>query len=203
MNYEVFTAGIESGGLTTDFEIRILICWLFWKLKTPMTFTRLNTLLQQKGLINYFELTRSVSQLIQTGHLSTQITAKEEEDFLVLSELGRQTAQTFENSLPFSIREKTMNSAENFLMRERYEKENSCDIETIEGGFIAKFTMTDIGSDLLRMQLFVPTEELCERVKENFLNDPTILYRAVVNALTGEKINAENENFDEQMRLDI
>ena len=203
MNYEVFTAGIESGGLTTDFEIRILVCWLFWKLKTPLSLTRLNTLLQQKGLVNYFELTRSVSQLIQSGHLTEQQTTKEEEDLLVLSELGRQTAQTFENSLPLSVREKAVHSAEDYMMRERFEKENSCDIEAICGGFVAKLTMTDVGSDLLRMQLFVPTRELCDRVKENFLNDPTILYRAVVSALTGEKINAENDNFDEQMRLDI
>ena len=119
MNYEVFTAGIESGGLTTDFEIRILVCWLFWKLKSPLSLTRLNILLQQKGLVNYFELTRSVSQLILSGHLSKQQTEDEEEDLLALSELGRQTAQTFENSLPLSVREKAMHSAEGFLLRER------------------------------------------------------------------------------------
>ena len=203
MNYDVFTAGIESGGLTTDFEIRILVCWLFWKLKTPMTLTRLNILLQQKGLVNYFELTRSVSLLIQSGHLSEQQTTKEGEALLILSELGRQTAQTLENSLPLSIREKAVHSAEDFLMRERFEKENSCEIEEISGGFLAKLTMTDVGSDLMRMQLFVPTRELCERVKENFLLNPTILYRAVISALTGEKMNAENENLDEQLRLEL
>ncbi len=45
----------RTGGLTTDYEIRLLICYLLYKIDIPMTFDQLNSALQSEGLVNYFE----------------------------------------------------------------------------------------------------------------------------------------------------
>ena len=64
MSTGVFTAGIDNGGLTTDYEIRILICWLIDKVNMPVTASQLSGALLGEGMVNYFEVTCAVGQLV-------------------------------------------------------------------------------------------------------------------------------------------
>ena len=55
MSYNAFVGGIQPGGLTNDFEVKILVCYLMDKLGTPMSFDQLNEILLGTGFVNYFE----------------------------------------------------------------------------------------------------------------------------------------------------
>jgi len=69
MSSETFTAGIEHGGLTTNHEIRMLICWLLYRVQTPVSMPVINAALQRDALVNYFALARGVSDLLASGHI--------------------------------------------------------------------------------------------------------------------------------------
>ena len=76
MAFNAFVGGIQPGGLTNDFEVKILICFLLDSLKknSPgaalsdgeqpgLSFDELNEIFQETGLVNYFEFAESMSEL--------------------------------------------------------------------------------------------------------------------------------------------
>jgi len=185
MSNDAFTAGIEHGGLTTDYEVRILICWLLSKVDRPVTMGKLNEALQQDALVNYFELARGTGNLLSTGHIVEGEHGEREEAPLVITPLGRETGETLERSLPLTVREKSLAALTYVLKRERMERENAVTIEKRPDGCIMHMQISDISSDLLNLSMYVPTEEMCEQMREKFLNDPAALYRVIVTHLAG------------------
>lgn len=183
---EAFTAGIEHGGLTTDYEVRILVCWLLHKVRTPATMTQLNEALQQDALVNYFELARAISQLLSTGHLKEAEHPKGTEAPLILTAIGAETGETFERSLPLSVREKSIAALETVLKRARSERENAVRIAKTSDGYRMTIQIADVKSDLLFLTFYVPTQELCDRMRERFLDDPSALYRVIADYLSGK-----------------
>lgn len=186
MANEAFTAGIEHGGLTTDYEVRILICWLLFKVGQPVTMGKLNEALQQDALVNYFELARGTGNLLRTGHIREDEHEERKEAPLILTPLGRETAETLERALPLTVREKSLAALTAVIKRERMERENAVTIEKRPDGYFMKMQISDVASDLLDMSLYVPTEEICKKMRERFLSDPAALYRVIVTHLAGE-----------------
>ncbi len=186
MDYQGFTAGVKPGGLTQDYEVKILICYLLMQVKATMSFNEINEVLQSEGIVNYFEYAQAISELLASGHIS-QVKRPNGEQCYQLSELGVKTAKTFEKSIPLTIRERSVQAAEQYLLKKRIEKENQVEITKVEDGYTLSLRITDIGTDLLQLSLFVPTEQECQSIKERFLKDPAEIYRGVVALLTGDR----------------
>lgn len=187
MERTVFTEGNQPGGLGCEHEIRILICYVLGSIGVPMTFTQLNHAFQSEGIVNYFELAQSVSRLLHSGHLVESASGAEEKK-LMLTDLGAKTAVTFEKSIPLSIREKALKATRDNLLRQRIECENQVRIQKTSDGYQMTLTIPDVGTDLMSLSLFVPTLALCNKIKAQFLADPTICYRGVIEILTGERL---------------
>lgn len=186
MDNNVITAGVKPGGLTNSYEVKVLICYILNEIQKDLTFDELNAILQEEAIVNYFEYAQAVSSLVTTGHMVTARTENGEEAFL-LTDIGIKTAQGFVNDIPRAIREKTIKNAREYLAKKRLEKENKVEVKKTEDGYEVFLKITDIGTDLLNLSLFVPTLEQGNLIKERFLKDPTFLYRGVVALLTGDK----------------
>ena len=172
LDLNAFTAGVEPGGLTHGYEIKILVCYLLEQIGTGMTFTQISDALLHRSLVNYFELANALSDLAESGHLTCEDCAGRQEDTIYrLTDLGRQTAITFSGTLPASVREKAVNHAS---------------IRKTEDGYIVDMTICDIGSDLLSLSLFMPTEQEADQVRQHFLSDPLLTYKGVLALLTGD-----------------
>ncbi len=192
MDLGAFTGGIERGGLTTDYEIRLLICYLLYKIDIPMTFDQLNSALQSEGLVNYFEFAEAVSLLIASGHIA----AEERPDatrLFHLNDIGIRTAKTFEHSIPLSVREKALQSARRRLLQERIERENLVSYQKTQDGYQLTLCICDVGTDLLNLSVFVPTEERCLEIKKRFLSDPAAFYQGIVSLLMLEDLSDKEE----------
>lgn len=188
MASEVFTEGIAHGGLTTDYEIRILICWLLEKVRIPVTVSQLSGSLLGERLVNYFEVTRAVSQLLESGHIEE--IEREGEKALILTELGKKTSQTFYKTVALSVREKAVDALSQCVLQDRFAKENRTEIVETEDGFRLELSLNDVGNDLMTLSLYAPSREICETMRKRFLTDPTKLYRLVLSSLMGEKQTA-------------
>lgn len=189
MNQGVFTEGIDHGGLTTDYEIRILICWLLHKMKAPVTSAQLSGALLGERLVNYFEVTCALGELLCSGHLD-EIKYDEQQSAVSVTELGRKTAETFYKTIPRAVREKAIAALSQCVLRERFAKENHAEIIETGDGFRLELALSDVGNDLMRLSLYAPTREVCETMTKKFIADPTVLYRAVLSVLMGPKDNA-------------
>jgi len=185
MDYQAFTAGVKPGGLTRDYEIKILICYLLAKVKSSMSFYELNDVLQSEGVVNYFEYAEAISELLASGHLVAVKRPGGEESYR-LTDLGLKTAVTFEKTIPLTVRENTVKATEQYLLRKRIEKENQVEITKVEDGYQMTIRITDIGSDLMNLSMFIPTLKECQAIKDRFLQDPAVIYRGMIALLTGD-----------------
>ena len=189
MGNEVFNAGVERGSLNTDYEIRILICWTLNEINLPVTMQQLSFAMLREGAVNYFELVTAVEQLLKSGHLIETNKNKAHTAHMTVTDIGRDTAKTFEKDIPLSVREKCFKSLNESLLLERFERENTVNIVELEDGFKAELSMSDVGNDLLKLSIYLPTRELCEKLKNNFISNPTALYRSVIFTMLGEKFD--------------
>ena len=190
MSKNIFTAGIEPGGLTTDYEIRMLICWLLNSINQPVTMSRINEALLKDGLVNYFELASEMSNLILSGHISDKNKDKNGETLIEVTALGEQTAETFQKNIPLNVREKSLLNLKEALTIKKSSEENRTSIEETKDGFKLSVEIADFSSNLLEMSFYLPTRDLALQCRENFLKDPTLLYRTVIRALSGEDIGS-------------
>ena len=187
MEHQAFTEGVRPGSVTTSHEIIILICYILASVDRPVTFEQLNLALQKQQLVNYFEFASAMESLQKTGHIRTERdeTGGGTERF-VLTELGRETAETFESTLPAAVKERGVRALDNILRLFRRQQEYRVDIAKKEDGFVVTLTIPDLGSDLLSLSIFMPTEKECEAIRRRFLNDPMLVYKGVFALLTGD-----------------
>ena len=196
MAFNAFVGGIQPGGLTHDFEVKILICFLLDSLKknSPgaalsdgeqpgLSFDELNEIFQETGLVNYFEFAESMSELEKTEHIRRQMTPDGEKEIFVITEVGSITAQTFQKTLPLTVREKTLETARHLTEVQKCMDEVDVNYHPVSDGYILQLTIRDIGSDLLNLNVFLPTEEECILVKEHIQNDPAEVYSRILTAL--------------------
>ena len=85
-----------------------------------------------------------------------------------------------------------MRIAQGILTRQRREKEIVTDIQRVEDGYRLSLRLTDIGSDLLDIGVFLPNEETCQQVRQRFLDDPMEIYKGILSLLTGEDQQKDN-----------
>ena len=182
---ETFTAGIRPGGLTEGREIRILVCHILAELGQPMSFDELTEAILTDGTANYFEFADALAELKDTGCV-VPLKTDSGINVYTITEKGKAAAMTLVGDLPLSIKEKSAEAAKNIIQRRRIEKENLVSISKTEDGYMLHIRVTDIGTDLMELALFMPTMEQAVAAKEKFLSDPAGTYMGVLNALTGE-----------------
>ena len=184
MSYEAMDAGIEPGGLRDSNEIKILLCYLLKNSGKPLTFDNLNEILQRDGLVNYFEFGKNLHELVQSGHVS-----QAERDGGVcycITELGAATAAMFERRLPLTVREKAVKAAVRLLERQRLEAENRVTIVPAGSGYTVECRVMDGADELLAVRLLVPDTAQAQAVKEQFLKNPELVYKATLMLMTGD-----------------
>ena len=185
MAYGAFDGDVEPGGLRDRNEVKILICYLLKTVKKPLSFDNLNEITHGEGLVNYFELAQAVKELLETGHID--LVESGGSDLYKCTRLGAGTADLFERTLPFSVREKAVRAAVNLLARIKRETENKVEItENPGGGYCIKCRILDVGDELMNISLSLPEKQQADMVRKQFLKNPEIVYKGVLALLTGD-----------------
>lgn len=198
MSFNAFVGGIAPGGLTNDFEVKILICFLLKKIEQPLSFEQVNEILQQTGFVNYFEFVEAISELQKTEHVLLQ-TNEEGQKCFVLTEIGSALAQTFHHTLPLTVREKTVEAARQLIQMQKQLEDVEVHYEECSDGYLLKMKLKDIGSDLMNLSVFVPSEDECVEMRERIYADPLLLYKALLSVLTGD-YEGGKQLFDDKLQ---
>lgn len=184
MDNDIFKAGVRPGSPASGDEVKMLVCYILSRAGAPMSFAQLHEAMRENDLVNYFELIHAVEGLKRTGHLRLEPEEPGAERYSV-TEVGRETAEVFESSLPLAAREKAVQAAKRLLLRQQREAELRVEIRPSNGGFRLELAIPDHDSILASFSLFVATREECEDMRRRFLNDPLFIYKGVVALLTG------------------
>lgn len=179
-----FDGGVAPGGLHDEDQVKILICYLLKSVGEPLSSQTLAEAVQHDGLANYFTLADALHALLLSGHVD--LVEKDGEKFYKPTRLGAGTANMFERRLPFSVREKAVNTALRLLARQKREAENKVEITAAGNGYTIRCNVLDGADTLLSISLLVPDLAQAEAVKRQFLRDPTAVYRTTVALMTGD-----------------
>ncbi len=176
---DAFGDGVKPGGLYTEKEIKILICYMLDGVGEPLSETAVTDILYSGGMANFFEVSAAVQELLERGHLI------EEEGLLSLTDTGRQVAQTLARMVPFTLRERSVEAAIKLLARQKRQRDTKVTITPQEKGCLVTCGVCDGQDPLMEVTLRVGDEWQAKLIEERFLEEPTLVYRSLIAVLTG------------------
>lgn len=196
MDNSAFTGGVEPGGLRTQGEIKLLLCYILKSADCDLSDGILMDVIQKNGLANFFEAKSALAELIEKGN----ILLVEEGDACCyrITDTGRMVAETLADTLPLSIRENAVNAALSVLHRGKIRQENRVVFHELEQGVEVECHITDREQDMMCIRLRLPDLLQANEVKRRFQQDPLAFYYVFTGMLVGEKeiINEALHRFD-------
>lgn len=173
-----FTAGVEPGGLRSGEEIKILLCYLLNSINEPLPRQMMPEIIAGNGMANFFDVGAALNQLIEMNHI-----AESDGDLLTLTDSGKEIANTLSYSLPFTVRERSVQAALQLLSRVRSQKDSSVTIEQVNGEYLVTCSLKDGERTMLTVSLSTPDTMQANAIKAAFNENPALLYRSVVAVL--------------------
>jgi len=180
---DVFIEGVDRDGLKNISDIKILICYLLSTVSEPLTRTGLNDILQgDYTLANYFEVNEALSELIKSNKV--KIKEFDGDEYLSLGNISPETIILEQRRLPRSVREKAINCAVKLFTKNRRKRENEIKVEKLEKGYNVTFSLFDVNTEFMKLTIYVSDSYQVEKIKENFLKNPSSLYSGIIANLT-------------------
>lgn len=184
MSFDAFTGGIEPGGLRTQSDIRLLICYLLASVKAPLSKNDIVSILQENGLANYFEAAHALSEMLDKGNADT---LPGQPDCCVANDITREIAARLDSTLPPAVRDRAVDAALNLLARARRESQNKVEIRKRDDGYRVTCHISGGEQELMSFSLLVPDEYQARAVKRNFHHDPQYVYQVLLSVVTGNR----------------
>lgn len=184
---DAMSAGVNPGGLQSRTEIRVLICYVLQYSSAPLPLDKLKERLHFEGIANYFETSYAISDLEESGNIGVAYEEKGLKYYIAVGD-AKNIADALGSSVPLTIRERTMDIAEQIINRQKNERENKVEIKSIENGVYVTCSVLDGDRDLVSVKLLVPDTDIAETVKENFLNNPMQVLINSTEGLIGTKL---------------
>lgn len=184
MSGEAFSADIEPGGLHNVNEIRILICYILKSVNAEIPKKILIESIQQDGLANYFEIGDALQYLVEKQNIKME--HHDGDEYYRILEKGAIIAKDLDFVLPFSVKDKAVKVAIRLLSRRKIEAENKVEITPATQGYNVSCSVGGGQENLMNVTLNVPDRIQAESIKEQFLENPEIIYRGILALLTGD-----------------
>lgn len=193
MQNNAFNAGVEPGGLRSDREIKILICHMVSEVPEPLTQEDILSVICENGMANFFDASAAIEELLALHHLE-----ENENGQLTATVTGKTAAAALRDSLPFTVRERSVAFAKKRLERLKNEESTDVVIRESENGYTVTCTIGDKSTPLLSLSLLVANESQAYLIREQFRRDPLLLYKSSVALLTGH-----HEIKQDQLQIDL
>lgn len=182
MEKDAVSAGVsEIGGLFSTAEVRILICYILSSINEPVPGRMLGDVLHYEGIANYFEVNDSIAALCKSGQIKV---FSEEEDTYIITDNGRNIAQTLKTTLPFSVKDRAYTAALKMVSRFKNTKETDIKISREGDKTFITCSAIDNGAPFMSVKLLVTDEEQAIFIKEKFISNPSEIYSELIELLT-------------------
>ena len=181
MERDAVSAGVSRGGLFNSAEIKILVCYILSNIDEAVPGQMLANTLHYEGIANCFEVNEAIASLVNSGQL---VVESKEDDTYVITDSGRDIAETLKTSLPFTVKEKAYIAA--FKMVSRFKNAKSTDISFVKenGRTYISCSALDGKLPFMTIKLMVSDEGQAQCIKECFLNDTSTIYSKLIEMLT-------------------
>lgn len=174
---DAFTAGVKLGGLTSNTEIRILLCYLI-KNTAPVTRDALQGALLQEELVNYFEFVDALNELI------LQQLATLAADGYHITDKGGVVADTLAEDLPRSVRDRAVRAIIRIQGWIHKAAQNRAVITPAGEDYEIRCSIAEMGKTIFELKLLMPDAMTAEEVKNRFIACGSDIYATLLTALT-------------------
>lgn len=180
--FDAFNEGIAPGGARTKNEIRTLLCYVFHSVGRPVSVGTVVNALQSQELVNYFEATACINDLINFKNIEP---VSSDSNLYKLTSNGEMIVNQLEYTLPTTMKEKAYRSIMNILESERKKRENPITVtETKDGYNVCCNILSDDDMNLLSVSVYAANMSQVEMIKNNFHKDPISFYKTVLAILS-------------------
>lgn len=181
MERDAISVNVSKGGLKNTTEIKILMLYLLMNINEPLPASQIGNLLHLNGIANAFEISDAFVQLSKNELISEP---PECPDCFIITAKGRDAGQTLQSRVPFTIRERSLTLAKKMLERNRHIKETDITVERNEDGIYITCAALEKDKRVMSFTLQATDDDQVMRIKENFLDDPAVVYRTLIDMLT-------------------
>ena len=170
-NKKVFWGNLEPGSLIRVGDIKILICIILYNTKKTFTADTITHIIRYNSIATYFDIAQAIEELERDKNI-----VKLENGEYALTDNGVIIAKELNYDIPFTIRESALNAAEYEILLQKRLKENAIEIVPDEDKFKVNISMLENGKEIMSFSIRVSTNEEAQKVKHNFLQDPSGFY---------------------------
>lgn len=171
------------GFIRDDLDIKLLVLYIMSRVAEPIVFDALIDLALCDDGIDYFQLSQSVSELVESGHLKRLDDGK-----LLITEKGCANGRIMEDNLPTVIRGRCNRNLAKLNASLRFEAQMSAQVITDDSQRSRiELELVDGTGSLLQMNLAVPDEEQGRRMVSRFREKPEEFYQMILSYLLDEK----------------
>lgn len=187
MEFDAMNAGVNPGGLQSRLEIRVLICCILDNTTSPVPLNNLIERLHFEGIANYFESKFAMSELEENGCIYC-VDIEDRDDLYDITADGKTISLNLGKDVPFSVRERSLEIAEELIQLNKNKREHIVKKEISENGIYVTCRVMEKDLELVSVRMLVPDESTAEIVKNNFLKKPMETLIAATTSLTGTKL---------------
>lgn len=180
LDFDSASAGVSFGGLVSSSEIKILICYILNTVNEPVPATELCEQLYYEGIANIFEISDNIEALEKSGHIKKD---SENGDY-VITQSGKEIADTLKSNVPISVRDKACFATQKILARRRNIKETDIAITREDDKTFITCSAMEGNTSLISVKMLVSDEEQAVAIRNNFLENPSEIYGKIINLFT-------------------
>lgn len=177
LRFDAFTGGIKNGGLRSVSSINMLVCYIIANINGRVTAQNIIETVAEGEIANHFEITEAIARMKNNG-----VIAENEDGALVLLK-GNNEVDLIEKDLPLTIRDSSIRLCQKIIAREKYLRDNKAEIIECDKGYQITLSVSDFGSDFMKLTLYAPTMEQAELIKAKFITNPIKVYETLIDSI--------------------
>lgn len=163
-------------------DIKLVILFVLRRMPEACEAELLGRLILDEAGIGYFEYAECLSELIETGHVSQQLSR------FRITEKGDRNCSIVESSLPYTVRSRLAKLLEPIAADMRRQALIKTDHEVREDGCYVNLAFSDGVSKIAELRLLCSGEEQAKRMEAAFRADPERSYMDVIRLLDPETV---------------
>lgn len=160
--------------------VKILICYLLYRIHKPIDADHLYDIAVSTEIINYFYYQDAIDYLIKNNSI-IQTDGNDNSKTYTLTEKGIDCAKTLRDYVPKSYRDRIVVAALKYFSWLKYKNEVKIEYIKLENGYYVHCRCLDINDDLMDLKLYAPDLCQAELLGKNIMKNPTGFYSRILN----------------------
>lgn len=165
-------------------NVKIFVLFLMENINYPLDFVSINDIVMQTDYVLYLDFAESFDEMLDADLI--ECTEKDGEKYYSVTRKGSLVARELHSDILSSILDKSLEAAFRYLDFKKRKIEARCSSERrADGRFDLTCTLYEKKEKIFETTIVVDTENRVERMKEQYMERPDVIYRGMTALLTG------------------